>query len=207
MGGPGSSGRTAESSCSCKVGRSLAAYGRADLATALAERRGDGASLRDLEGVVNRAILQGALSGAGARVVGDVESVYEALTDDDVTAGRGTEVRRNLAGAGVDIDRLSDAFVSYGTVRTHLQECLDADTDRSTALSTEAARGTIEWARARSEGVIDRTIDRLEAADGVVAGDVEITHFVRVSCSACGGTSPIDDFVDRGGCNCRSDAE
>ncbi len=191
-----------EPPCSCKLGRNLAAYGLDDLHATLRERRADGDSLRDLERFVNTSLLDGALREAGAEVIGDVDAIYDALTGDDVSAGRRTEVRERLEHAGVDVATVEAAFVSYQTVRTHLRECLNLETSRERSLSVDDARGTIEWARSRSEGIVERTLQRLDAADEVAAGDVDVSHVVRVDCGDCGSSYPVDEFVDRGGCAC-----
>lgn len=189
--------------CTCKIGRNAEAYAIEGLDRRLLERRADGASLRRLETVVNRAILRAALRDAETAVLGDVDGVYETLTGDDVSAGQRTETRERLSRAGVDPETLVDDFVSYQTVRSHLRNCLDVETDRRTTLSVEDAQGTIEWARSRSEGIVERTIERLTNTEGFDAGDVEVSHVVRVSCPDCGTSHPVETFVDRGGCDCR----
>jgi hypothetical protein len=191
--------------CTCKIGRNAEAYAVEDLDRRLLERRAEGASLRRLETVVNRAILRAALREADAAVIGDAASVYETLTGDDVSAGRRTETKERLSRAGVDPDELLDDFVSYGTVRSHLRDCLDVDTDRRSTLSVEDAQGTIEWARSRSEGIVERTVERLAGTEGFSAGDVEVGHVVRVSCRDCGASHPVESFLDRGGCDCDPD--
>lgn len=188
--------------CSCKLGRNLTAYGLDDLHEKIRERRSDGDSLRDLERFVNRSLLDGAIREAGADVIGDVDGIYDALTDDDVSAGERTEVRERLEHAGVDIAAVEEAFVSYQTVRTHLRECLDVETAREQRLSVDDARGTIEWARSRSEGIVGRTVQRLATADEVDAGDVDVSHVIRIDCPDCGTTASVDEFLDRGGCDC-----
>ena len=191
-----------EPPCSCKLGRNVAAYGLDDVNARLRDRRDDGDSLRDLERFVNTSLLDGALREAGADVIGDVDAIYDVLTGDDVSAGKRTEVRSRLEHAGVDVATVEAAFVSYQTVRTHLRECLDVETDRESRLSVDDARGTIEWARSRSEGIVERTVQRLDAADEVDAGAVDVSHVVRVDCADCGASYPVDEFVDRGGCDC-----
>lgn len=188
--------------CSCKVGRASRTYGLGDLDRRLRRRRAEGASLRDLERVVNEAILRSALRSASAEVVGDVAGIYDALTGSDASAGERTEARERLSAAGVDVDAVEADFVSYGTVRSHLRECLDVDTGRETSLSVEDGTGTIEWARARSEGIVERTLDRLADQDRIAAGDLDVTHVVRVSCTNCGRTEPVDTFLANEGCDC-----
>jgi hypothetical protein len=188
--------------CSCKVGRNARAYDLEGFDARLRERHAGGASLRDLERFVNETLLHRALEAVDADVIGDVASVYEALTDEDVSAGRRTEVRERLSQAGVDVEALRADFVSYGTVRTHLRDCLGVETTRAAPLSVDDARGTIEWARSRSEGIVDRTLDRLADGDQVAAGDLEVAHTVRVTCADCGISRSVEAFLDRGGCDC-----
>lgn len=191
--------------CACKVGRTARNVGARDLDAELRERHRKGDSLRDLERFVNRGLLERALEDAAPAVIGDVDAIYDALTGDDVSAGRRTEVRERLTGAGVDVDRLLEEFVSYGTVRTHLRECLDVETDRRTSLSVDDARGTIEWARSRSDGIVERTLERLVAADEVAGGDLAVSGTVRVTCDDCGTSLPVEEFLTAGGCACEAD--
>ncbi|WP_123538528.1 rod-determining factor RdfA [Halosimplex salinum] len=199
---PGPADGESEGECSCKIGRAVRTYDLGAFDRTLIDRRRDGASLRDLETVVNEAVLRAALREADADVIGDVSSVYEGLAGDEASAGERAELRDRLARAGVDVDELEADFVSYQTVRTHFRECLDVDTDRQASLSVEDARGTVEWARSRSEGIVERTLDRLARTDGFTAGDVSVSHVVRVTCDDCGASYPVDAFVDRGGCDC-----
>lgn len=205
MSGAGTPDEAGGPSCSCKVGRNSRKYGLAGLDAELRRRREDGASLRELEAVVNKAFLRSALREAGVDVVGDVDSIYRSLTEDDVSAGVRTETRGRLARAGVDVDALLEDFTSYGTVRTHLRECLDVETGRSEQVTLEDARGTIEWARSRSEAITERTIERLRTSGELAAGDLELTQVVRVTCSDCGSTYRVNELLERGSCECGGD--
>ena len=191
-----------ERDCACKVGRSAGAYGLDRFDERLLDRRGDGASLRDLEAVVNRAVLLAALRDAREDVIGDVGSVYKRLTGDDASAGERAETRNRLARAGVDVETLREDFVSYQTVRTHLRDCLEVDTAREQSLTRTDALGTIQWARSRSDGIIERTIERLQGEDEFHAGDIEVSQVVRVSCPDCGTSDTVEGFVEGGGCQC-----
>jgi hypothetical protein len=186
----------------CKVGRSAARYHRPDLDAELRRRHEGGASLRDLERVANRAFLAGAVEGAGSDVLGDVDGILDALAGDGASAGERTELRTRLSRAGVDVERLEADFVSYGTVRTHLQDCMGVETKREGGVTVAEARGTIEWARSRSEAVIERTLSRLRDADELAAGDLELTQVTRVTCTDCGTTHTVNDLLDQGGCDC-----
>ncbi|MBX0288420.1 hypothetical protein EGH22_18985 [Halomicroarcula sp. F28] len=191
-----------EASCACKIGRTAETYGIDDIDRLLRDRRAEGASLRRLETVVNEAVLRAALEETGTHVPGDVTDIYRTLTDGETSAGVRTETRAWLSRVGVDPDDLEGDFVSYQTVRTHLRECLDVDTTRESTLSVDDAVGTIEWARSRSEGIVRRTVERLDETDGFHTGTVDVTHVVRVSCGDCGASYPVERFLDRGGCDC-----
>ncbi|MDS0284624.1 rod-determining factor RdfA [Haloarcula onubensis] len=193
---------TGREACGCKVGRTARKYALPDLDDRLRERRADGASLRRLETVVNEAVLRAALAATDADVFRDVAAIYRSLTDEETSAGVRTETEAWLSRVGVDPAELEGDFVSYQTVRTHLRQCLDVDTDRNSSLSVDDAEGTIEWARSRSEGIVGRTIERLEDTDGFHSGSVDVTHVVRVSCTDCGASYPVERYLDRGGCDC-----
>jgi len=187
--------------CSCKVGRVAAEYGIECVGERLAFRRREGTSLRELERVYNEAVLTAVLERADADLFGDVSEIYTALVDEDTDPGTRATVREHLSGAGVDADAVRDDFVSYQTIRTHLRDCAGVDSDTNRAISAENARGTIEWARARNEEVIDGTIERLVESEAVAADDVEVIHEVRVACADCGERLPAEEFVVVG-CGC-----
>lgn len=196
---------TGAGACSCKVGRTAEKHGLEELDEVLHERRADGASLRRLETVVNEAVLRAALEGTDTDVFRDAAAVYRNLTGANASAGVRTETEAWLSRVGVDPDELDGDFVSYQTVRSHLRDCLGVDTARDHSLSVADAEGTIEWARSRSEGIIRRTVERLDDTDGFASGSVDVTHVVRVSCTDCGASYPAERFLDRGGCDCDAD--
>lgn len=191
-----------ESTCSCKIGRNSEKYSLSSLDRRLLDHRDDGASLRQLETVVNEAILQAKIQETGIVFIGDISNVYETLTDDDASVGERTELTERLSQAGVDTETLLDDFVSYQTVRTHLRDCLDVDTNRQKTLTRRDATRTIEWARSRSEGIVERTIERLTQTEGFDAGSVDVSQVIRVSCPDCRASYPVETFVERGGCEC-----
>ncbi|WP_324664617.1 rod-determining factor RdfA [Haloarcula sediminis] len=206
MSGGDRAGASRAGACSCKVGRTAEKYGLDDLDELLCQRRADGASLRRLETVVNEAVLRAALEGTDTDVFRDAAAIYRNLTGEDASAGVRTETEAWLSRVGVDPAELDGDFVSYQTVRTHLRECLGVDTTRERSLSVGDAEGTIEWARSRSEGIVGRTIERLDGTEGFHCGAVDVTTVVRVSCADCGGSYPVERFLDRGGCDCATDA-
>jgi len=188
----------------CKVGRVADRYDLFELDATLGRRHEAGDGLRDLADLVNRRILEDALTGADADIVGDADALYATITEDDVSAGRRAEVRAQLSNAGVDVLGMEDDFVSHQTIKTHLNDCLDIDTSRSSTLDRERASGTVEWARSRSEAVIERTMERLQANDELSTGSLSVTHTVRITCEDCGRTYRQDELLETGRCACEA---
>lgn len=188
----------------CKVGRDADRYDLLELDDTLRRRHDAGDGLRELASLVNRRILEDALTGADADIVGDADALYATITEEDVSAGRRAEVRAQLSNAGVDVLGMEDDFVSHQTIKTHLNDCLGVDTSRSTPLGRERATGTVEWARSRSEAVIERTIERLQTSDELATGSLDVTHTVRITCEDCGQTYRQEELLESGRCACEA---
>lgn len=187
----------------CKIGRATAKYDLRTLDEDLRRRHEAGDSLRDLESTVNERILDGAIRAAGADVVSRVESLYEQLTGTDASAGEVADLRTKLEQEGVDVDAVESEFVSYQTVRHHLKKCLDRDTSRESRTTPAQAIGTIDWAQARSEAVIGRTLSQLARTDDLAIEDLDVMQSTKVTCGDCGQTYGVTELVDAGGCSCR----
>lgn len=202
MTGRGNGRSEGEADCQCKIGRSARTYGLADLDSELRRRHQAGASLRELEQFVNESLLERAIRDADIAVVGSVGSVLETLAGDDASAGERAEVRGRLASGGLDADGLESDFVSYQTVRTHLRKCLGIDTGHQGEFTLDDAQGTIEWSRSRNLAVIERTLDRLRNGGALQTGSIEVSDVVRVTCTACGASYPVDGLLADGRCDC-----
>lgn len=190
--------------CGCKVGRAIDAYGLRGLDAELRDRRErDDLSLRALADVTNTRILGAAMENADVDVVGDPSSVYEALTGDDVAPERRADVRDQLNYAGIDVTGVTDDFVSHQTVRAHLADCLDIDTSRQGVTDITEGREVIEWARGRDEHIVDQTLEQLRRNGELDVGSLAVTHSVRITCTVCGSSYPVEELLDRGRCACR----
>ena len=191
----------------CKITRVARAYHIQDVDTRLLQQREQGASLRELARFFNKQILSKALSRATKEVIGDTGTIYQVLVNDGTDRARQAELRSKLARYNVDVDDVQQDFVSHQTVRNHLNGCREIDTGRKSTLALEDGQKTIEWAQARSEGVIEQTIERLRNAGEVADTQTEVTQSVRVVCSACGQSYRIEAFLEQGGCSCHPDSE
>jgi hypothetical protein len=207
------------STCECKIGRAIDHYRLENLDLELERRYTDqDASLRSLAEYINTRILQTVLEAAEASIAGDAESIYRTLMDDDVPEMKRSDLRMRLVDAGVGeqfhpetgpnkqpLDQVLNDFVSYQTVRSHLNDCLGVSTSRTGVESVEDGREIIEWARSRDEDVIERVLSRLARIGQLDTAEsgVDVIHTVRVECRDCGRSVPVSRFLSEGGCVCQ----
>jgi hypothetical protein len=146
---------------------------------------------------LNVTMLRREMELAGMSTIGDeAESKYERLQSDDSTIA--AEVGDTLRSAGVDIDRLLTDFVSYGSVRTHLKECLDAERSTDTA-TTDWERNSIEIARTNATENIEGAIQSLLNKDEIKAhDDVTINVSVELECNECHSLMNVDRALRQG---------
>lgn len=187
----------------CKVDRVIETRGLTDIDDRLQRRWSDGESLRDLEQFFNRAVLQAAMSEAGMETIdGESSNLYRLLTDDEVTAGERIEAESRLRRSGVDPGSVTDDFVSYQTVRTHLNDCLGIQTSRESSFTAGEARSTVHKLVSRLESVTLRTIERLCRDETLSIVAPSVTVSIRVACSECNDECAFSTLLDRGSCSC-----
>ena len=200
---------TGDGNRGCKIDRVCEKRNLARVDEQLLERHeNSGESLRDLEEYFNRRVLESALRDANVELVdGDTEHTFRLLTADAVSSGTEIEVRERLRRDGVDPDVVTDDFVSYQTIRTHLRDCLDRDTSNGSDLTPTDAKNTVLKLLSRTEIITERTLDRLRSAGNLTVGDADVTLSLRVACTECGEEYPFSRLIDRGGCECDSSRE
>lgn len=189
----------------CKVCRVLDRRGLTYLESELLARwrgeDGERMGYRRLADWLNAELLREAMGAAGmATVGGEARSRYERLTGDDEAVA--DAVADLLADAGVDVDALRGDFVSYGVVRTHLLDCLDATRPESGTSDWE--RAAVDRARRRAaEDAADALRSLVNGGDVAAGADPEVTVSLRASCPVCGAVRPVDAVLDDGRlCDC-----
>ncbi len=201
---------------SSKVARQIEAYGLTGLGAEMEARwtsdGDDRMSLRDLADYFNRQLLEAALDDAdGGSLEGggrgaleaDVDTIYERLTDDDVTGGVRAETRTRLERTGVDVDELEDAFVTYQTVHSYLTDYREAEYERlSDEEKIEKDVESIQRLTSRTLSVTEDRVASLRDTDRIDAGEFEVLLNLQVLCRECGRQYPADEFLRQGGCDC-----
>ncbi|WP_324759374.1 rod-determining factor RdfA [Haloarcula sp. GH36] len=194
---------TAESEPTCKIDRVAAKWDLKGIDRRLRARRAAGDSLRDLETYFNESVVAAALDRAQAETVdGEAANLYRLLTGADVSAGKRVDAESKLRRNGIDPEPLADDFVSYQTVRTHFNDCLETPTERETTLTVDDARTTVLKLVSRTESVAHRTIDRLVRSGALTIPAPSVTVSLRVACSECNNEYSFTRLLDRGGCSC-----
>lgn len=191
----------------CKVCRVLEEYGLADREQELLDRwLADGPGrmgYRRLARWLNVALLRREMDRAGLSILGgEPESKYDRLTGEDEAVA--AELRTDLEAAGVDVAGLEKDFVSYGVVRTHLQECLDADREHETG---DWEADSIEIATGHAERKVSEAVRSLENKGRLDAcGDLSVTVSVELECESCHMRVPAERAIRRGHV-CSNDGE
>lgn len=204
-----------DGTCSCKVGRNAERYDLDGLNDDLRRKRfDDEASLRELADFVNRRILESAIERAGldltdiayGAVTPDdaLSAVYDTLTSDSVTADRVVRVRTRLEQHGIDTETIESDWITHPTVRGHLNECLGIDTSRSTRITPDDSRDTIEWARTRCNRIVEQTVSRLVSSGHVSISDFDVSVTIQVTCADCGRTYRPTELLEQRSCDCSS---
>jgi hypothetical protein len=208
MGQSSSTASEPNQTSSCKIDRTAAAYDLSDEAERLAEfwtRDTERYSLRDLALHFNHQLLRTAMEQAGLNPLdGEVENTYRLLTDNDVSQGMRTQARNRLQKQGIDVDQLQSDFVSYGTVRRHLKDCLGAERESTGTDDDPAETGgqRIAALQNRTVAVTENTLSQLASADELTAGEIDVFVDITVSCSECGVHASVREYIEGNGCDC-----
>lgn len=157
---------------------------------------------RKLAEWLNVTLLRKEMDRAGLTTVGGAAAArYERLNEGGESA---TTVRRFLREEGLAVDEVERDFVSYGVVRTHLKECLDAE--RETTDSSDAAwtPGSLAHTRRFAESKVESTVRAGINADRlVIGGKPEVSVSIEITCPSCSTTVPAETALEEGWtCNC-----
>lgn len=170
--------------------------------TADAENR---LSLRELADLFNQHLLEETMRDHDMEpLAGEVENIYELLTDEDVSSADRTRTQRRLKREGIEVDKMTDDFVSYQAIRTYLKEHRGAEYSRAES-QTDAATRTIQQLRSRTATITESKLTQLEEADFIDIGKFRVMVDVRIICEDCGARYAVSDILERDGCECKSE--
>jgi hypothetical protein len=124
-----------------------------------------------------------------------IDAEFAALTGEDDL--KQADVLDRLEAAGIDAEELVADMVSWGTMRTHLKECLDGE--KETTAGGDWERDAIATARSFARGKVESALSSL-GTKGEVAGvdGASVSIRVQVACDSCPTRVPLEVALDRG---------
>jgi S-adenosylmethionine:diacylglycerol 3-amino-3-carboxypropyl transferase len=189
-----------------KVDRVVEEYGLVDLGDELEARwlgvEGDQSSTRELADLFNRRVLAAAVDRSDAfTFTGNVDELYRGLTAED--GSDSMLIRSRLEQHGVDVDAVTEDFVSHQTIYRYLKNHREVERpEQSAEERQENAVETVQRLRGRTTAVAERTVETL-ARNGVLdVGEFSVLNDVQVLCEDCGRSYDVTAFLERGGCRC-----
>jgi hypothetical protein len=193
--------------CNCKVGTLIEKYEMGEMNRELADEWGgkqdNSPSIRVLTERFNRRILRTEMTATGMDLIeGRVKNFYRLLTDEEVLDAMALQARTTLEEKGVEIDILTNRFVSHQTMYRHLRDCLEVEKETKT-VAVDSERNRLNQLQNRSEAVIKDSFSRLQRADEISLDDFEVLVNFRVSCEDCGTLYDAADLLDQEGCTCQ----
>lgn len=160
-------------------------------------------SLRELADVFNQRLVERTMAEAEMQTInGEVENVYRLLTDEAVSEGDRTRVRRRLEHEGVDVEALTSDFVSYQAIRTYLTDYRGAEYSVSEKDRIKRTTQNIQQLRSRLETVTESKLERLRNAGHISLGEFRILVDSSVICEECGTQLSVEELLDEKQCNC-----
>jgi hypothetical protein len=191
-----------------KVGKVIQRHSMDGMADELENRwtgeNGEARSLRDLATYFNRELLKSVLAKNDKRYRRrDVAHIFESLTEDDVSPGERTRVRKQLERDGIDVEALEQEFVTHQAIHTFLTQ------GRGVTKDTEPggdrlgrAKQTINSLRNRVIAVTETTITQLSKAEILTIGSFDIFVDLTVHCADCGTSISVSELFESKGCEC-----
>lgn len=202
--------RDADSRRTTKVERVIEKYDLDGIGAELeASWTGDGRerqSLRDLAEHLNRELVQSALRSAGLHPLDhEGENYYELLTSEEPT-GAAVEVEARLERDGVDVEDLTNDFVTYQAMRNYLTDVRGASYEKaSDEDQVTKEREAMEQLITRTENVANEKLGRLARTGRMTLGSFRLFVSVQVLCEDCDNQYGVVELLRRGGCECEAD--
>jgi hypothetical protein len=186
----------------CKVDRLIEKYDLNNLNKRILRRyKKEDASLRDLENYVCKQVLGQSMKNADMNRFGKKQDYYYRLIQSSDKLDNKT-ARDDLSEFGISVDEVKSNFVSYQTIRKHLNVCLNQDTSKNYTPRPTKEKQHIVDLRGRCKSVINRTIERLRKHDIIEMGEPEVMVSFKIRCEDCGQIYSVHQLFNRRRCNC-----
>lgn len=152
---------------------------------------------RSLTEWFNKRVLRRAFDQNGRDTLASrIDHEYTALTGEDDLLRQ--DVLESLEADGIDARALRDDFVSWGTMRTHLTECLDGDKQTDEA-DSDWERDTVAMAKSFATEKTESALSSLATKgklDGVDSSSVAVQ--IQLHCDHCPTRVPFEVALEQG---------
>ena len=164
----------------------------------------DRMSLRELADYFNKQLLTEQLDDRQvATLAGEINNLYELLTDDNVTSGTRIQTENRLEEYGIDVDAVRSDFVTRQAMHTYLTKQREAEYDTPEAEDViERRLAELQRLESRQRAVTEKTLSTLSNSDRFSIGEFQVLVSTRVQCSDCGRQFEVGDLLQRGSCEC-----
>lgn len=163
----------------------------------------DSYSLRELAEYFNKEVLRVVLAGTDhQQFSGGIAHIYRLLTDDDVSSGDRTRIRNALERDGIDIEALTQDFVTHQAIHTYLTKGRNVQKEEETRDRVANTRGTINRLRSRLIAVSETTLTQLRESGKITLGDFDVLVDISVHCTDCETHRNLFELLTDRGCEC-----
>ena len=190
-----------------KVGRLIVQYELDTIGDELVRRwtteTADHLSLRKLADLFNQQLLQTAMQTAGLTLLdGEVENLYQLLTDEKTSAGMRTQAETTLQRDGIAVEDLRRDFVSHQAIHTYLTKYRDAESPTSESDLLKSSTKVHQRLQSRLKAVVENNLQRAREQERIALGSFSITVDVRVYCEDCRTQQSVAELLENHGCAC-----
>lgn len=152
---------------------------------------------RSLTEWFNKRLLRAVYNAHGRDALADrIDHDFEALTSDNDLVRE--EIIESLDADGIDGQAVYEDMVSWGTMRTHLKECLDGSKSREPS-SSDWERDTVAMAQTFAAEKVESALSSL-ATKGRIEGvdEASVDLQIQLQCDHCPTRVPFEVALERG---------
>jgi hypothetical protein len=190
----------------CKVHRVANAYHLDGIDAELRRRyESQDATLHELAAYINNRITSVTLDVADASFDIEPATVRAALREkESIPATKRDDIRASLVGK-INVELLTQSYVSHETVRRHLNEHMDVSTEQCGFDNLDELKEALESYQEQYQNGVIGALYRARKM-GLIDGEEFEIYSTTVECTSCSKTYRLMDLVENRGCNCHKDA-
>ena len=163
----------------------------------------DRASLRELAKNINLLVLSTRMQEVGMDPVeGEVENIYRLITDEEVSPGNYTQAKRRLERHGIDVEDLTNDFVSRQAVHTYLTKYRNATYPERSGDRLKRDSEYLYNLKRRIRTITENKLQSLVETDRLALGEFTVVLDLQVFCEKCQSQYDVVELLERGGCDC-----